>query len=211
MTTTKATIGAVAATAAIIATATIPAAAASAAPAATAAGARATVTATALAATATATATAPALQPWPVLKQGANSGWPKVTVRSLQYLLAAHGAKLTADGVFGPQTRLAVLAFQRARHLTANGVVGVATWRALLVTLKLGSTGPAVRAVQDQANFRNGRNGHSLDVDGRFGAKTAAWVRAFQRAVAQEIPGFPADGIVGPLTWQALVTEALSG
>ena len=207
MTTTKATIGAVAATAAIIAAATIPATAASAAPAATATGARATVTATALAATATASA----LQPWPVLKQGANSGWPKVTVRSLQYLLAAHGAKLTADGMFGPQTRLAVVAFQRARHLTANGVVGVATWRALLVTLKLGSSGPAVRAVQDQANFRNGRTGHSLDVDGRFGAKTAAWVRAFQRAIAQEIPGFPVDGIVGPLTWQALVTEALSG
>ena len=207
MTTTKATISAVAATAAIIAATTLPATAASAAPAATATGARATVTATALAATATASA----LQPWPVLKQGANSGWPKVTVRSLQYLLAAHGAKLTADGVFGPRTRQAVVAFQRARHLTANGVVGVATWRALLVTLKLGSSGPAVRAVQDQANFRNGRNGHSLDVDGRYGAKTAAWVRAFQRAIAQEIPGFPVDGIVGPLTWQALVTEAVSG
>ena len=210
MKTTKATIGAVAATAAIIAAATIPATATSAAPAATATGARATVTATALAAT-TATATAPALQPWPVLQQGANSAWPRVTVRSLQYLLAAHGAKLTADGVFGPQTRLAVVAFQRARHLTANGVVGAATWRALLVTVKLGSTGPAVRAVQDQANFRNLRNGHSLDVDGRYGPKTAAWVRAFQHAIAQEIPRFPVDGIVGPLTWQALVTEALSG
>jgi peptidoglycan hydrolase-like protein with peptidoglycan-binding domain len=207
MTTTRATIGAVAATAAIIAATTIPATAASATPAATATAARATATATALAAAATASA----LQPWPVLKQGANSGWPKVTVRSLQYLLAAHGAKLTADGVFGPQTRAAVVAFERARHLTADGVVRAATWRALVVTLKTGSTGPAVRAVQDQANFRNGRNGHSLDVDGRFGAKTAAWVRAFQHAIAQEIPGFPVDGIVGPLTWQALVTEALSG
>jgi peptidoglycan hydrolase-like protein with peptidoglycan-binding domain len=205
MTTTKATIGAVAATAAIIAATTIPATAASAAPAATATSARATAAATALAATAT------ALQPWPVLRQGANSGWPRVTVRSLQYLLAAHGAKVTADGVFGPQTRLAVVAFERARHLTADGVVRAATWRALLVTVKSGSTGPAVRAVQDQANFRNGRNGHSLAVDGRYGAATAAWVRAFQHAIAQEIRGFPVDGIVGPLTWQALVTEALSG
>jgi peptidoglycan hydrolase-like protein with peptidoglycan-binding domain len=208
MTTTRATIGAVAATAAIIAATTIPATAASAASTATATAARATATQTALAATAV---KAPQLQPWPVLRQGANSGWPKVTVRSLQYLLVAHGAKLAVNGVFGHQTKLAVVAFQRARHLTANGVAGAATWRALLVTLKSGSVGPAVRAVQDQANFRNGRNGHSLDVDGRYGAKTAAWVRAFQHAVAQEIPGFPVDGIVGPRTWQALVTEALSG
>jgi peptidoglycan hydrolase-like protein with peptidoglycan-binding domain len=206
MSTIKPTITAVAATAAIIAAAAIPATAASAATAGTAA-ARATATAAALAAA----AKAPQLQPWPVLKQGANSGRPRVTVRSLQYLLVAHGAKLTVDGVFGQKTGQAVVAFQRARHLTANGVVGAATWRALLITLKSGSAGPAVRAVQDQANFRNGRNGHSLDVDGRYGANTAAWVRAFQHAVAQEIPGFPVDGVVGPLTWQALVTEALSG
>jgi peptidoglycan hydrolase-like protein with peptidoglycan-binding domain len=204
MMTTKTTIGAVAATAAIFAATAVPATAAT----ASRATATATTTATALAATAV---KAPQLQPWPVLKQGANSGWPRVTVRSLQYLLVAHGAKLPVDGVFGHQTKLAVVAFQRARHLTANGVVGAATWRALLVTLRPGSTGPAVRAVQDQANFRNGRNGHSLDVDGRYGAKTAAWVRAFQHAVAQEIPGFPVNGIVGAPTWQALVTEALSG
>jgi peptidoglycan hydrolase-like protein with peptidoglycan-binding domain len=204
MMTTKTTIGAVAATAAIFAATAVPATAAT----ASRATATATTTATALAATAV---KAPQLQPWPVLKQGANSGWPRVTVRSLQYLLVAHGAKLPVDGVFGHQTKLAVVAFQRARHLTANGVVGAATWRALLVTLRPGSTGPAVRAVQDQANFRNGRNGHSLNVDGRYGAKTAAWVRAFQHAVAQEIPGFPVNGIVGAPTWQALVTEALSG
>ena len=204
MMTTKTTIGAVAATAAIIAATAVPATAATAA--------RATATATTTAAALAASAVkAPQLQPWPVLKQGANSGWPRATVRSLQYLLVAHGAKLPVDGVFGHQTKLAVVAFQRARHLTANGVAGAATWRALLVTLSRGSTGPAVRAVQDQANFRNGGNGHSLDVDGRYGAKTVAWVRAFQHAVAQEIPGFPVNGIVGALTWQALVTEALSG
>ncbi len=151
-------------------------------------------------------ASAQALQPWPVLRQGANSSWPKVTVRSLQYLLNARGAKLTVDGIFGAKTRAAVVAFQRAHHLPADGVTGAKTWGALIVTVKLGSTGSAVRAVQDQANFRNLRNGHSLNVDGIFGPKTQAWVRGFQQA-----EGFKADGVVGPLTWQALVTESLSG
>ena len=36
-----------------------------------------------------------------------------------------------ADGVFGPTTRASVIAFQRAHHLAANGIVGSAEWRAL--------------------------------------------------------------------------------
>jgi len=159
-----------------------------------------------------ATVPAQALQPWPVLKQGPNSVWPKVTVRSLQYLLNARGAKLAVDGTFGQQTKAAVIKFQRAHHLTADGVVRAATWRALVVTVHQGSTGSAVRAVQDQANFRNLKGtGQTLKVDGIFGPKTTAWVRGFQQAIAHEVHGFPVDGVVGQLTWQALVTEALSG
>jgi peptidoglycan hydrolase-like protein with peptidoglycan-binding domain len=166
-------------------------------------------TSTAAAATTTATATAApraAVPAWPVLRQGSNSAWPKVTVRSLQYLLSAHGAHLTVDGVFGAQTKAAVLSFQRAHHLTADGVVGGTTWNALIVTVKFGSAGPAVRAVQDQANFRNGKSGYTLAVDGIFGQLTAVWVGAFQY-----IEGLNPDGVVGVLTWQALVTESLAG
>jgi len=104
---------------------------------------------------ASATVQAQGLQPWPVLRQGPNSTWPKVTVRSLQYLLNAHGARLGVDGAFGPLTRNAVIAFQRAHYLAASGVADAATWLALIVTVRKGSTGPAVRAVQDQVNFRN--------------------------------------------------------
>ena len=60
---------------------------------------------------------------WPELRQGSNSAWPQATVRSLQYLLNAHGAKLTVDGFFGPKTKAAVVAFQHAKGLTASGVV----------------------------------------------------------------------------------------
>jgi murein L,D-transpeptidase YcbB/YkuD len=201
----KKTIGA-AVIAAVLATGTAAAIAVPAAATPTAA-----ATPAASAALLSAAVPAQALQPWPVLQQGPNNSWPKVTVRSLQYLLNARGAKLAVDGAFGQQTKAAVVAFQRAHHLTADGVVRAATWRALVVTVHRGSTGPAVRAVQDQINFRNNRNGHTLNVDGIFGPKTETVVRAFQQAIAHEIRGFPVDGVVGPLTWQALVTEALSG
>ena len=163
----------------------------------------------AAAATTTASATAApgaAVPAWPVLRQGSNSAWPKVTVRSLQYLLRAHGAKVTVDGVFGAKTTAAVVSFQRAHHLTADGVVGGTTWSALIVTVKFGSAGPAVRAVQDQANFRNGKSGFTLGVDGIYGQLTAVWVAAFQF-----VAGLNPDGVAGLRTWQALVTESLAG
>ena len=77
------------------------------------------------------------LQPWPVLRQGAT-GEP---VRSLQYLLNAHGAALAVDGIFGPRTNAAVIAFQRSHGLVANGVVGQTTWLKVIVTVRRGSVG----------------------------------------------------------------------
>ena len=52
-------------------------------------------------------------------------------VASAQELLNSHGAKLKVDGIFGPLTRKAVLAFQSKNHLATDGVVGPATWHAL--------------------------------------------------------------------------------
>jgi peptidoglycan hydrolase-like protein with peptidoglycan-binding domain len=48
--------------------------------------------------------------------------------------------------------------------------------------------------------------GHTVTVDGTFGPKTEAAVRAFQKEKHLSV-----DGIVGPLTWQALVTTIRLG
>nr|WP_324784504.1 peptidoglycan-binding protein [Streptomyces sp. H51] len=119
-------------------------------------------------------------------------------MKTIQYLLNAHGAALTVDGAFGTNTYNAVVAFQSANGLDADGVVGPLTWAALVVTVQKGSSGPAVSAVQSELNA----SGASLTVDGSFGTNTYNAVVAFQSA-----KGLTADGIVGPLTWRALVTS----
>jgi len=57
----------------------------------------------------------------PVLRLGSRGAW----VRRLQGAL-----HLTATGIFGPSTRVAVQRFQRAHHLAPDGVVGARTWAA---------------------------------------------------------------------------------
>jgi peptidoglycan hydrolase-like protein with peptidoglycan-binding domain len=149
------------------------------------------------------------VSPWPVIRQGAN-GHP---VRTLQDLLRARNHVVTVDGVFGPQTAAAVRAFQGERNLTVDGVVGPNTWSALIVTVRRGSEGDAVRGVQEEFQFRNlsGDPSKGLAVDGIFGPKTEEAVRGFQQALHADIPSVVVDGIVGPVTWQALVSGMLSG
>ena len=52
--------------------------------------------------------------------------------------------------------------------------------------------------------------GHNVAVDGIVGTNTDAAVRAFQQALHQDIPSVTLDGIVGPVTWRALVSGMLA-
>src|SRR5271166_6448082 len=144
---------------------------------------------------------------WPKLSQNASAAHtPAAQVRSLQYLLDAHGARLVVDGRFGPRTDAALRSFQKAKGLEPTVVTTPATWHALIVTVRRGSVGDAVRAVQDQINFRNLRGPPYLAVDGIFGPVTEGKVRNLQAAWHIRV-----DGIIGPVTWRYLISEYMSG
>ncbi len=145
---------------------------------------------------------------WPVVRAG-DEGHP---VRTLQDLLRARGGTVTVDGVFGPLTESAVRAFQGGHHLAVDGVVGPQTWPVLVVTVRRGSEGDAVRGVQEEFAFRDlsGLPGHGLAVDGIFGPRTEEAVRGFQQAVHADAPEVVVDGVVGPVTWRALVSGMLA-
>lgn len=55
-----------------------------------------------------------------------------VVVEFLQAQLSAKGYTLSKDGAFGPKTAEVVKSFQSAKGLVADGIVGPATWGALL-------------------------------------------------------------------------------
>jgi peptidoglycan hydrolase-like protein with peptidoglycan-binding domain len=147
------------------------------------------------------------LSPWPIVQNG-NQGHP---IQALQFLLRAHGHNLAVDGMFGPATQAAVKAFQTGKGMTADGIVAPQTWSALIIQVKKGSYGDAVRGVQEEFQFRSGEPGKGLKVDGIFGPQTDSTVRGFQHALSLDIPSVIVDGIVGPVTWQALVSGMLSG
>jgi len=144
------------------------------------------------------------IAPWPLVKRG-DEIFP---VRSLQDLLRARNHPVGVDGIFGPLTEAAVKAFQQGNGLAADGIVGPLTWPKLVVQVQNGSTGDAVRGVQEVIKFHDQSDGEGapIQIDGIFGPRTEAWVRGFQTAV-----GTASDGIVGPITWRAMVSGMLSG
>lgn len=111
------------------------------------------------------------------------------------------------DGVFLGRTLEAVRAFQRAQGIDEDGLVGDATWSALVdATFTLGDRalylrlphfhGRDVRLLQEALNALGFACGQA---DSIFGAFTERAVREFQSNA-----GLPADGIVGPKTVGAL-------
>lgn len=112
----------------------------------------------------------------------------------------------TADGIFGTKTESAVKSYQRAKGLSADGIVGTNTYAKLFTDclLKRGSRGELVKALQTRLNEQGYGAGSA---DGIFGSNTEKAVKALQGAA-----GLTVDGKVGKNTWTALVgTGGTSG
>ena len=119
-------------------------------------------------------------------------------VTTVQYLLRSGGAAtVTADGTFGASTTAAVKARQKTAGLAQSGIVDATTWAVLVPTLRQGSSGDAVRALQTALKAKRAP---SLAVNGTFDATLTTAVRSFQ-SFAQ----ITADGVAGPSTWTNLV------
>jgi N-acetylmuramoyl-L-alanine amidase len=130
-------------------------------------------------------------------------------VEDVQRRLADLGLDVGSDdrGVFEAHTEGAVRAFQQARGLVADGVVGPDTWRVLveagydLGDRTLYARHPMLRG--DDARELQSRLNHlgfdAGNIDGIYGPDTEGAVRDFQLNV-----GLPVDGIAGAETLSAL-------
>ena len=127
----------------------------------------------------------------------------------MQYRLKYYGYYLGAtDGIYGTNTRNAVLEFQRRNSLNVDGKIGANTWYALAADdsvhktdsnfqkVKPGDKGELVRNVQRRLRVFYAYNG---SISGEYDSATTAAVKSFQQSV-----GLTVDGIVGVKTYNAL-------
>lgn len=134
-------------------------------------------------------------------------------VKNLQNTLNSLGYHAgSADGIFGKNTKNAVMDFQRDHSLSVDGIAGSNTFAAIEKALNSGNTKPSAPSQEQNnasllklgmrgsgvKNLQNNLNSlgyHAGSADGIFGQNTKNAVVAFQRD-----HGLSVDGIAGPAT-----------
>jgi hypothetical protein len=102
---------------------------------------------------------------------GGAAASPSISGSGVVALQRALG--ITADGVYGPQTRRAVRAFQRSHGLAVDGIAGPQTLRALgLSAASTRQSGAAAGSLlQRIAQCESGGNPGAVSPDGRYRGK----------------------------------------
>ena len=127
--------------------------------------------------------------------------------------------KLTVDGRYGSGTAGAVRAYQRIVGLSADGVIGNATWNAIVydrsslpggasgdtwvgMTMQNGMRGQDVTLMQGYLNglAKTYTSINTQGSDGKFGTNMQDATRRFQHLFAMS-----ADGRLGELSWNKIV------
>ena len=159
----------------------------------------------------------PTLFPYTTHMPELRKGQAGEAVAFVQKFLIAYGYSLALDGNFGLQTQQAVKNFQSNNTLSADGILGKDTWRAIsgslpifgngifpsnpnasginLPVLQIGIAGEAVRFLQENLIAY----GFPVTFDGQFGPQTQQAVKNLQSWY-----GLSADGILGKDTWRAI-------
>lgn len=158
---------------------------------------------------------------------GANVALIQRYLNALRVTMNPMPPLLNVDGRYGPLTRSVVMRFQSATGLAVDGVVGRLTWNAIVLRynclfgqpeqpqppvtpslpMRPGSRGPGVQLLQGLLNMMSTIYSSILPLteDGIYGTQTTAAVRTFQHMFC-----LVNDGVVGPITWNMIMTVAQS-
>ncbi|NJK35375.1 MAG: peptidoglycan-binding protein [Oscillatoriales cyanobacterium SM2_2_1] len=117
-----------------------------------------------------------------------------------QTLLKNRGLYLgPLDGLLGPQTKSAILAFQKANGLEPDGIVGAATLAALQQEPSASASTPDRNTIANLQNLLRDRKFYQGDITGILGAKTIAAIRAAEAQYGLASTGQPSAALTAAL------------